>query len=68
MMICKRCGTRCPERPHGYCFHCQIAVNLETALSVRAGKPMTLKDAGIKEGFPDYEKPHKGDRYDSPML
>jgi len=54
-MICKRCGSRCPPHEGGYCFHCLVSTDLEKAL----GK--SLKDAGIAEGFPDWEKPRRGD-------
>jgi len=53
-MICKRCGTKCPEREHGYCFHCQIATDMEKALSEKAGRPITLAEAGVIEGFPEH--------------
>ena len=56
MMKCKRCGSGCPHSPDGFCFHCQIAVELEKTL----GK--SLKDAGIAEGFPDWRKPTKKDK------
>jgi len=52
-MICKRCGTDCPEREEGYCLHCLVAVNLEKLM----GK--SLKDMGVKEGFPDWKKPNR---------
>jgi len=50
-MKCKRCGGDCPERPEGYCLHCLVATDLEKAL----GK--TLKEAGVEEGFPDWQEP-----------
>lgn len=53
-MICKRCGTRCPKRETGYCFHCIVATDLEKALSEKAGRPITLAQVGIDEGFPDH--------------
>jgi len=53
-MICKRCGTKCPERESGYCFHCLVSTDLEKALSEKAGKPVTLAEVGIIEGFPDH--------------
>jgi len=54
-MICKRCNSKCPQRDSGYCLHCQIATDLEAKL----GKP--LAEAGIREGFPDWEPPTKSD-------
>lgn len=60
-MICKRCGSGSPDRPDGLCFHCTISVELENALSEQAGKPVTLKEAGIQEGFPEWRKPTKRD-------
>ena len=62
MMICSRCGTRCPPRPDGLCFHCHVAEGIEKAI----GKP--LAEAGISEGFPDYHKPKKGDKPRGEML
>lgn len=53
-MICKRCNTKCPERPEGYCFHCLIATDMEKALSEKAGRPITLAEAGVVEGFPEH--------------
>lgn len=57
-MICKRCGSECPERPERLCFHCVVAVFIDTATG---GK---LSDGTIKEGFPDWQKPesNKGDQ------
>ena len=55
-MICKRCGSSCPLREGGYCFHCKVGTDLEK----RLGK--SLKDAGVDEGFPDWQKPTKADR------
>ena len=54
-MICKRCGTGGVQRESGYCLHCQIAVDLESA----SGK--TIKEMGVDEGFPDWQKPTKKD-------
>ena len=54
-MICKRCGSSCPQRDSGYCLHCQVATEIEKAL----GK--TLKEAGIGEGFPGWRKPMRKD-------
>ena len=62
MMICNRCGSRCPPRESGYCLHCQIAVDIEEGI----GK--SLKEAGVDEGFPDWEKPKKGDSPRKDML
>jgi len=56
-MICKRCGGACPERESGYCFHCQVSVDLDEATG---GK---ISDSTIKEGNPDWQKPHKGDKF-----
>ena len=50
-MICKRCGSECPQRPEGYCFHCLVGTGIEEAL----GK--SLKELGIGEGFPNWSKP-----------
>lgn len=54
-MICKRCGSKCPHRPEGYCFHCLVAVKMEQAIG------MPLAEAGIDEGFPEWKKPTKRD-------
>ena len=63
-MICKRCGSACPERKEGYCFHCLVATDIESALSEKAGVPVSLKEVGIGEGFPNWEKPTaKNQRY-----
>lgn len=64
-MICKRCGSGCPERPEGYCFHCLVTTDLEQALSEKVGKPITLSEAGVQEGFPDWQKPSRKDRRNS---
>lgn len=56
MMICKRCGTRCPPRPEGLCFHCMVAEFIDKATN---GK---VSDGTIKEGFPDWEKPKRADK------
>ena len=50
-MWCKRCGSECPERPEGYCFHCLVAVGIDKATG---GK---ITDETVKEGFPDWQKP-----------
>jgi len=55
-MICKRCGSECPERPEGLCFHCVVAVFIDNATG---GK---LSDGTIKEGFPDWQKPESNRR------
>ena len=68
MMICKRCGTRCPPRESGLCFHCQVTNDLERALSREVGKPITLAEAGVDEGFPDWGKPQKGDKLGEVLL
>jgi len=57
-MICKRCGSKCPTRQSGMCFHCQVAVDLDEATG---GK---ISDGTIKEGFPEWQKPTK---YDKPL-
>jgi len=62
MMICKRCGTRYHFTESGLCFHCEVATNLENAISEVKGKPVTLVEAGVSEGFPDWEKPRKDDK------
>ncbi len=54
-MICNRCGSHCPQRDEGYCLHCLIGTGMEKAL----GK--SLKETGIDEGFPDWQKPTKTD-------
>lgn len=56
-MICKRCGSECPERPEGLCFHCIVAIALEKGLSEKAGHPVILLQAGVVEGFPDWTAP-----------
>jgi hypothetical protein len=68
MMICKRCGTRCPPKKEGYCFHCLVATDIERALSEKAGEDITLTQAGVIEGFPDWEKPKKADRFGEDLL
>ena len=50
-MICKRCGTGGVTRVEGFCLHCQIAVDIEKELGC------TLAEAGVDEGFPDWQKP-----------
>lgn len=55
-MICSRCGSGCPTRENGMCFHCTVAVDIEKKLG------RTLKDSGVNEGFPDWKKPQKGDK------
>ena len=50
-MICKRCGTGGFARDGNYCLHCQIAVDIEEAIGKK------LADAGVDEGFPDWQKP-----------
>ena len=62
MMICDRCGSRCPPDKSGFCFHCRIAVDLEKVL----GK--SLAEKGIGEGFPDWVKPYKSDKSIKEML
>lgn len=57
MMICKRCETRCPVRDTGLCLHCEVAVTLDEATG---GK---ISDCTIREGNPDWQKHHKGDRF-----
>lgn len=57
MMICKRCGTRCPPKKDGLCFHCEVAIALD---EVTGGK---ITDGTIAEGFPEWQKPHKNDKY-----
>ena len=56
MMICDRCGSRCPPDKSGFCFHCRIAVDLEKVL----GK--SLAEKGIGEGFPYCVKPPKNEK------
>jgi hypothetical protein len=63
MMICNRCGTRCPPSDSGLCFHCQVGHELQQAISQKAGKAITLAEAGIREGFPDWQKPKKRDKH-----
>lgn len=53
-MICKRCGSECPERKEGYCFHC--LVGLETGL---IDKKTQQPVKGVREGFPHYQIPKK---------
>lgn len=53
-MICKRCGSECPERESGYCFHCQVG--LESGL---IDKETNLPHKGVQEGFPDWQKPKR---------
>jgi len=48
-MICKRCGSDCPESPDGYCFHCHVGI--EVGL-VDSATMIPVK--GIQEGFPDF--------------
>ena len=50
-MICKRCGSECPERQEGYCLHCIVAIDIDKATG---GK---ISDGTIGEGFPDWQKP-----------
>jgi len=55
-VVCKRCGSACPERETGYCLHCQLAVGL------RLGKPDSPEIVDdlrgkVFEGYPDWEKP-----------
>lgn len=61
-MICSRCGSRCPLRENGLCFHCRVGTDIEKAI----GKP--LGEAGVDEGLPDWEKPKKGDKPKGEML
>ncbi len=56
-MICKRCGSGCPNKPGGYCFHCLVGLGLGLV-----NKETNLPIEGVKEGFPDWEKPTKKDR------
>ena len=54
-MVCKRCGSECPERPEGYCFHCLVGI--ESGL---IDKETNLPRKGVREGFTDWRKPsHK---------
>jgi len=65
VMICKRCGSDCPERPEGYCLHCLVGTDIEKALSDKVGKPITLSQAGVDEGFPDWQKPSRKSKLQS---
>ena len=60
MMICRRCGTRCPDRVEGLCLHCVVAKDIDEA----TGGGVT--DGRVKEGFPEWEKPRRGDYYRDP--
>lgn len=60
-MICKRCGSGCPERVEGYCFHCLVAVFIDEATG---GK---IIDGTIAEGFPHWQKPSRKDKKQSEL-
>lgn len=53
-MICKRCGSECPERPEGYCFHCLVGLGCGLI-----DKKTNLPIKGVGEGFPDWQKPKR---------
>ena len=53
-MICKRCGSECPERPEGYCFHCLVGLGVGL-VDKRTSKLVK----GVKEGFPDWQAPRR---------
>ena len=55
-MICKRCGSACPERTGGYCFHCLVAVEIMQLPKELSYNP---DDYPVKEGFPEWVKPTK---------
>lgn len=57
-MICKRCGSECPQRKEGLCFHCIVAVLIDNATDG------AISDGRIREGLPDWEKPIVKDKFE----